>query len=281
MAAQFWFDGAWTDENIKLTGPADHSFWLASMVFDGGRAFNRCAPDLDLHCQRVINSAKALGLTPTKTAGEIQALAIEGIRRFPKEAELYIKPMFFTQGGSIATGTAKTRFVLHIFDAPLPGEGGFSATLSPLRRPAPEMAPTDAKASCLYPNSSRATREANARGFEEAVMRDPWDNIAEFAFANLWIVKNGVALTPTDNKTFLAGITRWRTMKLLNEAGVEAREATLTAKDLEEADEIFSTGNYGKVVPCTRYEGRELNTGPVAQLAKRRYFEWARTTSID
>jgi len=281
MAAQFWFDGSWTDENIKLTGPADHSFWLASMVFDGGRAFHRCAPDLDLHCRRVVKSAEALGLSPGKAPEEIQALALEGIRRFPEDAELYIKPMFFTQGGSIATGTATTAFVLHIFDAPLPGDEGFSATLSPLRRPAPEMAPTDAKASCLYPNSSRATREAVARGFDEAVMRDPWDKIAEFAFANLWIVKNGVALTPTDNKTFLAGITRWRTMQLLNEAGVEARDATLTAQDLEEADEIFSTGNYGKIVPCTSYEGRVLNTGPVTQLAKRRYFEWARSTRID
>jgi len=281
MAAQFWFDGSWTDENIKLIGPADHSFWLASMVFDGGRAFQRSAPDLDLHCRRVVKSAEALGLAPGKAPEEIQALALEGIRRFPAEAELYIKPMFFTQGGSIATGIATTAFVLHIFDAPLPGDEGFSATLSPLRRPAPEMAPTDAKASCLYPNSSRATREAVARGFDEAVMRDPWDNIAEFAFANLWIVKNGMALTPTDNKTFLPGITRWRTMQLLNEAGVEAREATLTAQDLDEADEIFSTGNYGKIVPCTSYEGRVLNTGPVTQLAKRRYFEWARSTRID
>jgi branched-chain amino acid aminotransferase len=90
-----------------------------------------------------------------------------------------------------------------------------------------------------------------------------------------------VRATPTDNKTFLAGITRWRTMKLLNEAGIEAREATLGARDLEEADEIFSSGNYGKIVPCTRYEDRQLNTGPVAQLAKRRYFEWAETTRID
>ena len=56
-----------------------------------------------------------------------------------------------------------------------------------------------------------------ARGFDAAVMRDPWDNIAEFAFANLWVVKGGVALTPTDNKTFLAGITRRRVMALLNE----------------------------------------------------------------
>ena len=281
MAAQFWYDGTWTDENPKLTGPADHSFWLSSVVFDGARAFARCAPDLDLHCQRVVRSALALGLSPTMTPAEIQLLALEGIRRFPPTAELYVKPMFFTLGGSIATGTATTAFVLHIFDAPLPGEGGFSATMSPLRRPAPDMAPTDAKASCLYPNSSRATREAEGRGFEAAVLRDPWDNIAEFAFANLWIVKNGVALTPADNQTFLAGITRNRIMALLNQAGVEARETTLSARDLDEADEIFSTGNYGKVVPCTRYEGRELNPGPIAQLAKHRYFKWAMATSID
>jgi branched-chain amino acid aminotransferase len=280
MAAQFWFDGSWTDENPKLTGPADHSFWLSSVVFDGARAFRRCLPDLALHCRRAVHSALALGLTPTKTAEEIERLAIEGVRRFPADAELYIKPMFFTTGGSIATGTATTAFVLHIFDAPLPGDGGFSATLSPLRRPAPEMAPTDAKASCLYPNSSRATREAEGRGFEAAVMRDPWDNIAEFAFANLWIAKDGVALTPADNKTFLAGITRLRTMELLNEAGIEAREATLTVRDLEEADEIFSSGNYGKLVACTRYENRALNAGPIFQAAKRRYFEWAETTRI-
>lgn len=281
MAAQFWYDGRWTHEDIKLTGPADHSFWLASMVFDGARAFHRCAPDLALHCHRVIASAKALSLTPTMTGEEIERLALEGIKRFAADAELYIKPMFFTQGGSIATGSAKTAFVMHIFEAPLPGDEGFSATLSPLRRPAPEMAPTDAKASCLYPNSSRATREAEQRGFEAAVMRDPWDNIAEFAFANLWIVKNGVALTPADNKTFLAGITRLRTMALLNEAGIEAREATLSAADLDDADEIFSTDNYGKLVACTRYENRALNAGPVFQTAKRRYFEWAETTRID
>ena len=88
MAAQFWYDGHWTSENIKLTGPADHSFWLASTVFDGARAFHRCAPDLGLHCQRVIASAKALLLTPTMTAEEIERLAIEGIRRGLAEARI-------------------------------------------------------------------------------------------------------------------------------------------------------------------------------------------------
>jgi branched-chain amino acid aminotransferase len=280
MTAQFWFDGHWTDEAPKLIGPADHAMWQASVIFDGARAIAGLAPDLELHCQRAIRSAVSLGLTPHMAWEEIRSLAIEGIRRFPKDAVLYIKPVFYAAGGGIDLDCTTTCFVLHLFEAPLPGLGGFSASMSPLRRPAPETAPTDAKAACLYPNSSRATAEARKRGFDAAVMRDPWDNIAEFAFANLWVVKNGVALTPTDNKTFLAGITRARVMGLLSEAGIEAREAPLTEADLKAADEIFSTGNYGKVVACNRFEARELNAGPVFQEARRRYYAWAESTRV-
>lgn len=279
-AAQFWVDGVWSDTPTALLSPADHGFWQASVVFDGARAIKGCAPDLALHCQRAIRSAQAMGLTPGVAAEEIERLAIEGIKRFPADAVLYVKPLFFATGGGIDLRQTKTGFALHLFEAPLPGAGGFSATLSPLRRPAATMAPTDAKAACLYPNSSRATAEANHRGFDAAVMRDPDDNIAEFAFANLWIAKNGRALTPTDNGTFLAGITRRRVMALLNEAGIEAREATLTVDDLEEADEIFSTGNYGKVVPCARYEDRELNAGPIGAKARELYFNWVETTKV-
>ncbi len=275
MSAQFWYDGSWTTENPKLTGPADHSFWQSSIVFDGARAIGGLAPDLDRHCARAVASALAMGLTPGMTPEQIQALAIDGIRRFPRDAVLYVKPVFFTTGGMIHASSAHTDFVLHLFEAPLPAPGGFSATLSPLRRPAPEMAPTDAKAACLYPNSDRATREANARGFDHAVMRDAWDNIAEFAFANLMIARDGRVLTPAANGTFLAGITRSRVLGLLREAGIETVEATLTVADLHDADEIFSTGNYGKVGICTRFEDRALNAGPIAADARRAYFAWA------
>ena len=281
MAATFWLDGRWVDEAPLLIGPQDHAFWLASVTFDGARAFRRCAPDLDLHCQRAVASARTLGLKPEIAAEDIQRLAEAGIRRFGPEAELYIKPVFYAAGTGHYVGAAQTRFVLHLFEAPLPGPQGFSATLSPMRRPAPETAPTDAKAACLYPNSDRATREAISRGFEAAVMLDPWDNVAEFAFANLMIAKGGRVLTPAANGTFLAGITRRRVLALLNAAGIEAREAKVTVADLHEADEIFSTGNYGKVVPCSRFETRELNDGPIGAKARQLYYDWAATTRID
>jgi len=280
MAATFWFDGHWTDEAPKLTGPADHAFWQSSVVFDGARAFGGLAPDLELHCARCVASAKVMGLKPAMAPEEIYRLAVEGIRRFPKTAELYIKPMFYGAGGWLTLDSVTTAFVLQINEAPLPGPGGFSATLSPLRRPAPEMAPTDAKASCLYPNSDRATREANLRGFDHAVMRDPWDNVVEFAFSNIMVVKDGQVRTPQANGTFLAGITRRRVLALLGEAGIPASEALLTVDDLHAADEIFSVGNYGKVVPCTRFESREINAGPMFAEARRRYFAFAEGASV-
>jgi len=280
MAEMFWLDGRWTDTAPLLIGPQDHAFWLASVTFDGARAFHRCVPDLDLHCRRAVASARSLGLTPAIAAEEIQALAEEGVRRFDASAEIYIKPVFYGGGAGHHVANTQTRFVLHLFEAPLPGAKGFSATLSPMRRPAPETAPTDAKAACLYPNSDRATREARSRGFDEALMLDPWGNVAEFAFANVMIAKNGRVRTPAANGTYLAGITRRRVLALLNGAGIEAAEATLAPADLLEADEIFSTGNYGKVVPCSRYEGRELNAGPIAAKARQLYFDWAETTRL-
>ena len=60
----YFFDGEWFDTNPKIIGPATHAFWMASVVFDGARAFGGMAPDLDKHSQRLIRSARAIGLEP-------------------------------------------------------------------------------------------------------------------------------------------------------------------------------------------------------------------------
>src|SRR5437588_741464 len=94
------WNGTWHEGNPAILGPRDHAFWLGSMVFDGARAFEGCGPDLDLHAERVVRSACALGLKPTKTVEEILKLMHEGVRRFGPKAELYVRPMFWaTKGG--------------------------------------------------------------------------------------------------------------------------------------------------------------------------------------
>ena len=273
-----WIDGKWQDGNTPILGPRSHAFWLASVVFDGARAFEGVAPDLDLHCARVNRSAKALGLKPTMATGRIIELAHEGIAKFGANAELYIKPMYWAEQGlvtSVPPDGDSTRFCLCLYDAPMPKPSGSSITLSPFRKPASETMPIDAKAACLYPNNGRAILEARARGFDNALMCDTLGNIAELATANVFLGRGGVVLTPVPNGSFLDGITRQRVIKLLRDRGVEVREVTLTYADCEGADEIFQAGNYGKVMPVTRIGERSLQPGPLYAKARKAYWAYA------
>jgi branched-chain amino acid aminotransferase len=282
MAGVFWYDGKWSTEEPKLLGPMDHAFWLGSIVFDGARAIRGAVPDLGLHCDRVIQSAKNMMMQPGIEARAIEALCREGVAKMPADAELYIRPQFFIRRGIGAAfpDPDSTDFVLSIYDAPMPDASqGFSACLVPQRRPAPDMAPTNAKASALYPNSSRAAASARDKGFQNAVLCDFEGNVAEFATSNLMLVKDGVVMTPVSNGTFLAGITRTRVLTLLREAGIEARECVVTPEMLRRADEIFATGNFGKVQFCTNFEGRALPIGPLGTKARELYFDWAERTS--
>src|SRR5262249_23009990 len=138
-----------------------------------------------------------------------------------------------------------------------------------------ETAPTDAKAVCLYAQAGRANAEARSKGFDEAVMLDMLGNVAEFSASNLWIGKDGAAHTPIPNGTFLNGITRQRVIHLLRKAGIPVYERTLSYQDVLEADEVFSTGNYGKVLPVTRVEQRDLQPGPIFTRARELYWEFA------
>ncbi len=270
-----YFEGQWHKGNPLIMGVMDHAPWLGSCVFDGGRAFEGVAPDLDLHCQRVIRSAESFGLVALKNAVEIEALIREGIARFPKIAELYLRPMFWASAGFVDVDPETTKFSVSVYDSPLPKQKPFSVMLSSFRRPSFEYAPTDAKAACHYPNSARAMREAKANGFDNAVMLDPLGHVAELTTANIWCVKNREVYTPVPNGCFLNGITRQRIVTLLKEAGVEVHECSLKWQDLLNADEVFSTGNYSKVMPITTIGDRSIQPGPIAAKARELYWAYA------
>ncbi len=275
-----FIDGEWLPGNPPVAGPSTHAMWLGSCVFDGARWFDGVTPDLDLHCERVNRSATALGLTPTKTPDEIVALAHEGIKKFANPSAIYIKPMYWGEDGGaglVPVNGESTRFALVLFEAALPPKDspGVHLTLSPFRRPTIECMPTDAKAACLYPNNSRIILEARSRGFHNALVRDMLGNVAETGSTNIFMVKDGVVLTPAPNHTFLSGITRNRVAALLRGDGLDVREVTLTVEDFMGADEVFMTGNYSKVQSVGRLDDRIYDKGPVTKRAYELYMDWA------
>lgn len=276
-------DGEWHSGNPPLIGPTSHAMWLGSTVFDGARWFDGIAPDLDLHCQRINRSALNMGLKPVVPAEDIEALAWEGVKKFDGKTAIYIKPIYWAEHGTsysvVAADPESTRFALCLFEAPMNSAKAGSLTVSPFRRPSPEVAMTGAKTGSLYPNSGRMIIEARSRGFDNALARDMNGNVAETASSNVFMVKDGVVLTPVANGTFLAGITRARVMGLLRQAGFDVREATLTVQDFLEADEVFTSGNYSKIVAINRLDDREFQEGRVARKALELYMDWARSTA--
>jgi branched-chain amino acid aminotransferase len=282
MDAIFWHDGKWYQgEQPKLLGPLDHAMWMASLAFDGARSFDGLAPDLDRHCARLIDSSRKMMLEPTMSAEEVEELCREAIRRLPQGLATYVRPMFYAMRGFVTPEPDSTTFALVVYALPMPEPRGMNVCFSSYRRPARDAAPTDAKASCLYPNMQRALVEAAGRGCDNAITLDAAANVAELATANLWIARDGVAMTPVCNGTFLNGITRQRVLQLLRDAGTPAIETTLTKDDILSADEVFSTGNYGKVLPITRVEDRDYQIGHVYRQARELYFEFARAQRVD
>jgi branched-chain amino acid aminotransferase len=289
MAAQAWskaswsktwtfYDGDWHEGNIPIMGVRTHAAWLCSSVFDGARAFEGVTPDLDVHCARVNASARTMHLKPAVSTEDWLGLCADGIKRFDQGAPLYIRPMYWAErsGPLLVTPDAdSTHWCLTLYEAPMRAPEGFSITLSPYRKPSLECLPTDAKAGCLYPNNARALIEAQARGFHNCVVLDMLGNVAELATANLFIGKQGAVLTPAPNGSFLNGITRQRVIKLLREDGVVVIETTLSYRDIETADEIFSSGNYSKVMPVIRVGERSLQPGPLYRKARELYWEFA------
>ena len=275
-----YYEERWHDGDVYIIRAADHGAWLGSQVFDGLRSVGGLIPDIEPHCQRLNDSAIAMGIAPTMTAPAMIEIIRDGIAFYDADAAVYIRPMYWAIDGDemvIVPGHDRTGFSLCLEEIPMPPEDA-ALTLCRTRyhRPTLASAVVNAKAGCLYPNTARMLREARSRGFSNVIATDALGNIAETATSNLFMVRDGVVMTPVANGTFLAGITRARIIDLLRRDGHEVQETVLSFEDFTAADEVFSTGNLSKVMPVNRIEDTHYQTGPLTRRAREIYWEWSR-----
>ncbi len=277
-----YFNGTWHEGDVPVMRAADHGSWLGSTVFDGARYFDGLAPDLDKHCARVNRSAEALMLKPTVTTEDMVEIVREGLAAYGPGSAVYIRPMYWGISGdatAIVPGTDKTGFAICLEEIPMaPADASVTVTRTRFRRPVLESAVVNAKAGCLYPNNARMLAEARAKGFGNALANDAMGNLAESATANVFLVKDGVAMTPIANGTFLAGITRARHIENMRANGIEVIETVLTYADVDDADEVFLSGNMTKVMPVTAFDDTQYQVGPVTRRVREMYWDWAAST---
>ena len=278
-----YFEGRWHDEDVMVMRAADHGSWLGSSVFDGARYFEGVAPDLLAHCRRLNNSAISMGITPLHSEQELYEMSLDGLTRFPEDAAVYIRPMYWAlDGGTLGVLPKEnaTGFCICLEELPMaPANRPLTLTRTRFRRPVLADAVVNAKAGCLYPNNGRMLREANDKGFDNALVADALGNVAETAVSNIFMTRDNEIFTPIANGTFLAGITRARVIDLLRKDGFRVHESILTFEDFEDAEEVFTTGNMAKISPVSQFDDNHYQLGRIAKLCRELYWDWARSES--
>ena len=218
-------------------------------------------------------------LKPTVSAKEMVDIVWEGLKLYPADAAVYIRPMYWAIDGDLSAIVPKSEtvgFAICLEQIPLaPETSSVRLTETRFRRPVLEDAVVNAKAGCLYPNNARMLVEARSKGFDNALVADAMGNVAETATANIFMVRDGDVLTPVANGTFLAGITRSRHISNLKEIGENVQETVLSFKDFETADEVFMSGNMNKVTPVTAFNERQYQVGPMTRKVREIYWDWA------
>ena len=120
----------------------------------------------------------------------------------------------------------------------------------------------------MYSNGARSVSEARQEGLDNGAVRDPSGHVAEFSYTNPIYAKNDVVHITVPNGMFLNDITCQRIIQLLLDDGIDVQERVIGYDDLSDADELFETGNYSKVMPCVMQEDWPLQPGPL--------YAWAR-----
>jgi branched-chain amino acid aminotransferase len=240
------------------------------------RAYGGAIFELTRHNERLANSARLLGFSLPYGTAEMDA-ACRAVVAANGHLDAYVRPVAWR--GSEQMGVSAQHSKIHVaiaswewpsYFAPELREKGIRLTFSKWRRPAPDTAPTAAKAAGLYMICTLSKHAAEAEGWHDALMLDYRGQLAEATGANLFIVKDGVVHTPTPD-CFLNGITRQTVMALARARGIAVVERPMWPEELATADEVFVTGSAAEVTAIGQIADHHYQVGPITRLLRDDY----------
>ncbi|MDX6749440.1 branched-chain amino acid transaminase [Geminicoccaceae bacterium 1502E] len=259
-----WVDGSfapWTEAKLHVLS---HSLHFAGSVFEGIRVYGGRAFALHQHLERLAASAEMLGYRLPWTVEMLEETCHALLAR-QELAEGYIRPIAWRGSQSVSVPAAGCRVHVAIAAFPWPsyyGEEqrrrGLRLAVARWKRPSPETAPTASKTAGLYTIATMARDEANAAGFDDALMLDWRGLLAEATGANLFLVIDGSLHTPLPD-CFLDGITRRTVIGLARARGLEVVERHMAPGELDRAQGAFLTGTAVEIMPVAAIGERELD----------------------
>jgi branched-chain amino acid aminotransferase len=242
-------------------------------VWEGLRVYKGRIAALGDHLQRLQNSAKTLAFAAVPTSDEIRNALFKTLEANGMTDETHIR-LTLTRGEKITSGmnpklnqAGCSLIVLAEWKKPIYAESGISVVTSSIRRNTPECLDSKIHHNNLL-NNILATIEANVAQVDSAVMLDVHGYLSETNDTNLFLVRDGVLLTPHADSC-LPGITRQMILDIAAAEGIPAKEKNLSMTELYSADEVFTTGTMGELTPVLVADGRTIGDGKAGELTRR------------
>jgi branched-chain amino acid aminotransferase len=293
MAATVNVNGRVSDQEHASISVFDHGFLYGEGIYETLRTYNGAPFLFDRHMRRLRNSARMLALDVPLSDAQIDerfrdTMRAAGLGDSP-EREAYIRILVTRGIGELTYDPAAcpTPSIVIIVKPNVPPpqeafERGVNVALVNVVRNHPGSVNPLIKSNNLL-NNALAMQEAFNRGGFEGVMRNYRGELAECTQSNLFIVKNGAALTPPLDAGLLPGITREFLFEIGAESGIPVREQVLRDADLFGADEAFLTSTTRELVPIVKVDGRSIGSGspgPITQSLLDRFRTRARAMDV-
>ena len=242
-------------------------------VWEGLRVYKGRIAALDQHLTRLQNSAKTLAFAAVPTSDDIRKALFDTLEANGMTDETHIR-LTLSRGEKITSGmnpklnqSGCSLIVLAEWKPPVYADSGISVITSSIRRNTPECLDSKIHHNNLL-NNILAAIEANVAQVDSAVMLDVHGYVSETNDTNLFLVRDGLLLTPHADSC-LPGITRQMILDIAAAENIPAKEKNLSMTELYSADEVFTTGTMGELTPVLMADGRTIGDGNAGDMTKR------------
>ena len=262
-----WMNGdfiPWKNAKSHIISQGLH---YASAVFEGERAYNGIIFKSQEHTKRFFQSAKIIGIRIPYSEEEINIAKNELIKKMSYK-DCYVRPLAWRGGEQmgISTTNSNINVAIAVWDDWASyfkiedRKAGLKLITSPWKRPAPDTAPYEAKASGPYIICTMSKEFAESKGYHDALMLDYRGYVAEGTGANIFFIKDKDIHTPIPD-CFLNGITRQAVIKMVTKQGYKITERHILPSEIDSYDEAFLTGTAAEITPIKSIDEVSFNTG--------------------
>ena len=277
LSKHAFFEGKivqFADAKINI---AVHGFLYGTTVFSGMRAYwNEEKKRLFVfrpyeHFHRLLDSAKIMSMSiPYDEQGLID-LTLELLRTDNWQEDVYLRPTIYKadMGIGVRLHNLRDDFSMFVtaFDKYLSNDTNAHLTFSSWRRIDDNTIPARGKISGAYANSALIKTDANRAGFDEAIVLDQDGQVSEGSAMNIFMVRDGILVTPPSTDNILEGITRRSVIELArNELGLQVVERSIDRTEVFIAEEMFMTGTAAQIVAATKVDYRPIGNGEMGPI---------------